>query len=67
MNNQITLYPVHCLISMYQFTNLYDTYQRNDWIFQGSGNGVIFQNYVFRKRHLRDNRRECNDSNVIFR
>ena len=26
MKENVTLYPVHCLISMYQITNLYDTF-----------------------------------------
>ena len=49
MNENITLYPVHCLISMYQIKNLYETYLRNVWIFQCSGIGVIFHNSCFQK------------------
>ena len=52
MNKNLTLYPVHCLISMYQNTNLSDTYYGNDWIFQCSRIGVIVQNLCFEKTSL---------------
>ena len=52
MDDKITLHPVHCLISMYQITNLYDRYSRNDWIFQCLGIDVIFQNLCFQKTPL---------------
>ena len=43
MHEKITLYQGHCLISMYQITNLCDNYERNDWIFQSLGTGAIFE------------------------
>ena len=50
VTEKITLHSVHCLISMYQITNLCDKYLKNEQMFQCSGIGAIFQNLFFEKK-----------------
>ena len=65
MNEKITLHPVHCLISMYQITNLHIKEMIG---FSNVQELASFSKiYVFRKRHLRENRRGFSDLNAIFR
>ena len=67
MNKKITLYPVHYLISMHQITNPYDIYKEVIGFSNVQELVSLSKIYVFRKCHLRENRRDCSNLNVIFR
>ena len=67
MKKKITLYTVHCLISMLQLQIFTINLKEMIGFFNVQELVYFSKNFALRKSHLRETKMRCSDSNAILR
>ena len=67
MKEKITLYAVHCLISILQITNIYNNIKAMMGFSNVQELVPFFKIFALRKGSLRESKKRCSRSNTILR